>query len=278
MFLCLTNIPEIHNRVEKVLKTGICGLCRKSGIIKKSHLLPKSAYKQVRDHPSEGGGSPMIIDMAREKFGKTDKQVVAHFLCGTCESAFSKFGEAPVSKIWATHFGFPMLDYLNELIPVSERVKRKLYEPKQLDGDLVQALYYFAISVVWRAIEWPRTNVGVASCKGVLNARQMFEVTQFLLGNVSVVDDLFIVIDVNTCSEMTGMLSMPAHFGLAELNSLLFDVLGLRFMVFVGPGLPLELEKLRSTYDHNLLITSSDHSESRFAMQIAKYLNENNIQ
>lgn len=260
------------------MKTGICGLCKKSGIIKKSHLLPKSAYKQVRDHPSEGGGSPMIIDMARKKFGKTDKQIDAHFLCGSCESAFSKFGEAPVSKIWATHFGFPMLDNLNELIPVSNSAKRKLYKPDQLDRDLVQALYYFAVSVVWRAIEWPHTNAGVASCKGVLNVHQMFEVTQFLLRNISVVDGFFIVIDVNTCSEMTGILSMPAHFALAGLKSLLFDVLGLRFMVFVGPGFPLELEKLRSTYDRNLLIASSDHSESRFAMQIARYLHENNIQ
>ncbi|WLG49089.1 hypothetical protein [Pseudomonas sp. FP1742] len=259
------------------MKAGICGLCKKSGIIKKSHLLPKSAYKQVRDHPSEGGGSPMIVDMARNKFGKTDKQVDAHFLCGNCESVFSKFGEAPVSKIWATHFDFPMLDILNKITPISISTKRKLYKSDQLDGDLARALYYFAVSVVWRAIEWPRTNVGVVSCKGVLNVDQMREVTQFLLGNISVVDDLFIVLDVNTCSEMTGMLSMPARFA-ADLESLLFDVLGLRFMVFVGPGFPLEIETLRTTYDRNLLVTSSDHSESRFAMQIAKYLNENNIQ
>ncbi|WP_162094800.1 hypothetical protein [Pseudomonas chlororaphis] len=260
------------------MKTGICGLCKKNGIIKKSHLLPKSAYKQVRDHKFDGGGSPMLVDMSRKRFGRTDKQVDAHFLCASCEGAFSKYGEAPVSKIWATHSRFPMLDILSELFPVSESAKRKIFKPEQLDSDLASAIYYFAISVIWRAIEWPRDNSGVESCKGVLNASQIFRVTQFLLRKVSVVDDLFIVVDVNTRSEMNGMLSMPARFALADLNSLVFDILGLRFMVFVGPELPLEIEKLRLAYDRSLLIAVSDHSESRFAKKISSFLHENNIQ
>ncbi len=77
---------------------------------KKKPPITKSAYKQVRDHPSEGGGSPMRIDVEGKRFGKTDKQIDAHFLCGACEGLFSRSGEAVVSKIWATHLPFLCLN------------------------------------------------------------------------------------------------------------------------------------------------------------------------
>lgn len=260
------------------MKTGICGLCKNSGIIKKSHLLPKSAYKQVRDHPNDGGGSPMLVDMSRHKFGRTDNQVCAHFLCGKCEGVFSQCGEHSVSKLWATHSRFPMLEILDEIVPASENSKRKLFKSTQFDGGVVFALYYFAVSVFWRAIAWPRTNSGVDSCKGFLNSAKISEVVEFLLRKSQVVNDLFLVVDVNTCVEMSGMLSMPARIANLDLTLVVFDVLGLRFMLYVGPDFPFELEKLRLEYGDNILITSSDHSESQFAKRIANYLNENDIE
>ncbi|WP_207849504.1 MULTISPECIES: hypothetical protein [unclassified Pseudomonas] len=259
------------------MKTGKCGLCGKSRVIKRSHLLPKSAYKQVRDHPSDGGGSPMRIDILGGRFGRTDKQIVADFLCGSCEGAFSRFGEASVSKAWGTHFGFPMLKFSNGLVPVSFSARRKIYASAQLSESLVDALYYFAVSVVWRAVMWPQDNVGVSSCRGAISDRQMHEVVDFLLSGNGRLSDFFVVVDVNTCVEMNGILSLPALISNSDVKTIGFDVLGLRFKVFVGPAFPVELEKLREDVDKYILIVSSDHSQSESAKQVALFFHENNI-
>ena len=259
------------------MKTGVCGLCKKTGIIKKSHLLPKSSYKQVRDPLAEGGGSPMRIDTEGNRFGKTDKQVNAHFLCGACEGLFSRLGETGVSKVWATHFAFPMLEILSRLDPASQNEKRSVYALKEFPADIRNSLFYFAISVVWRASMWPRSNAGVSSCKNIFTPQQLITVEEYLLSGTGSVDNIFVVLDVNRCTEMSGLLSMPARTVSHDVTAIQFDVLGLRFITFIGDRFPREIEDLQSIYDRNFVITSSDHSEGRFAAQLARYLHDYDV-
>lgn len=259
------------------MRTGICGLCGCAAILKKSHLLPKSAYKQVRDLPSEGGRSPMSIDMGSGKFGRTDKQVVAHFLCASCELKFSRYGEAFVAKYWGTHHDFPLLELIMTIRPTDMSVRRKLFVPSQLPDGLSSALYYFAVSVFWRALEWPVQASGIKSCKGVCSGVQLERLKQFLLNPQGCIEGFLLVVDVNTLPEMNGIMSLPARMAMPSITGLQFDCLGIRFMMFAGDSLPEELEFFQQKLNRHFFIVTSDHSESNSAKQIAKFMHENGI-
>jgi len=262
---------------EKQMRNGICGLCGQTGILKKSHLLPKSAYKQVRDLPSEGGKSPMRIDMQSGRFGRTDKQVDAHFLCSKCEHLFSKHGEAIVAKHWGTHHEFPLLERLMAIRPAEISVRRRLFVPNQLPDELSLALYYFAVSVFWRAIEWPVPAPGVKSCKGACTGAQLEKLKRFLLNPHGYIEGFLLVADVNTHPEMNGIMSLPALMALPNINGIQFELLGIRFMMFVGDSLPEELEFLQRRLNRSFIIVTSDHSGSNSAKQVAKFLHDNDI-
>ncbi|TWR99119.1 hypothetical protein [Pseudomonas chlororaphis] len=262
---------------EKQMRNGICGLCGQAGILKKSHLLPKSAYKQVRDLPSEGGKSPLRIDMQSGRFGRTDKQVDAHFLCSKCEHLFSKHGEAIVAKHWGTHHEFPLLEHLMTIRPVEMSVRRLLFVPNQLPEELSLALYYFAVSVFWRALEWPVPAPGIKSCKGACTGAQLEKLKRFLLNPHGYIEGFLLVADVNTQPEMNGIMSLPALMALPSINGIQFELLGIRFMMFVGDSLPEELDFLQRRLNRNFIIVTSDHSGSNSAKQVAKFLHDNDI-
>lgn len=219
----------------------------------------------------------MSINLESGRFGRTDRQVVAHFLCSNCELLFSKNGEAIVAKHWGTHHQFPLLELLLAIRPAEMSVRRRLFVPKQLPDDLSLALYYFAVSVFWRALKWPVHAPGISSCKGACSVLQLERLERFLLNPQGYIEDILLVADVNTVPEMNGIMSLPALMALPNINGLQFDCLGVRFMMFIGDSLPEELEFLQKRVDHHFFVVTSDHSGSNSAKQVAKFLHENDI-
>jgi len=215
--------------------------------------------------------------MQSGKFGRTDKQVDAHLLCSKCEHLFSKHGEAIVAKQWGTHHEFPLLERLMIIRPAEISVRRRLFVPNQLPDELSLALYYFAVSVFWRALEWPVPAPGLKSCKGACTGAQLEKLRRFLLNPQGYIEGLLLVADVNTQPEMNGIMSLPALMSLPNINSMQFDLLGIRFMMFVGESLPEELEFLQGRLNRNFIIVMSDHSGSNSAKQVAKFLHDNDI-
>jgi hypothetical protein len=260
-----------------LMKNGRCGLCRKDGILHNSHLVPKAAYKLVRDPISQGGRSPMKVDTSSRRAGRTDKQVTAHFLCGACEIKFSKFGETPVSKLWGGFFDFPMLEILIRQGPSAHHQRRAIYASADVPINVVDSLYYFALSIVWRAAVWPTTFAKVNSCKGAIAPPVLTAIEEFLLDPKGRVRDIFMVVDVNTHQALNGIFSFPARMKAAEVEGFQFDLLGFRFMVFVGPIFPSEIQLLMNSFERDILFTTSNHMESSATKQIAKYLYENDI-
>ncbi|MBP5119595.1 hypothetical protein HUS85_27550 [Pseudomonas protegens] len=260
-----------------VLKTGICGLCEGVGIIKKSHLLPKSAYKYLRDLDFDGGSSPLRIDMAMARFGKTDKQVCAYFLCGACEGRFSKLGESLVSKIWAGRSKFLMHDILSDIDPQFISASRLLYSADQISEEISSSLYYFAVSVLWRAVEWPQRLTGVSQCKTVVSDALLKVLAGFLTGSVNRLDDVFVVVDVNSNRELNDFISFPAPTAHKDCKAVQFDILGLRFIMFLGPDLPSEIQRIRAEYHRSLVLSCSDHLQSKNVKMIASFFNEHNV-
>ncbi|MCQ3014858.1 hypothetical protein NLO83_04445 [Pseudomonas tremae] len=259
------------------MKTGRCGLCKKDGIIRKSHLVPKAAYRLVRDPKTQGGGSPLRIDTLSRRAGRTDKQVTADFLCGACEILFSRFGEAPVSKLWGSYTSFPMLDILGAYLPASISQRRSIYNTGSLPLEVLDALYYFGVSIVWRAAEWPANFIGVNSCAKVFSLSKLKVIESYLLNPSGRIGDIFMVVDVNTQSGLNGMFSFPSKTKAEHASAIQFDLLGLRFIVFFGLDFPDEIRRLKSDYGDDMIVTTSDHMQSNATKQIARFLDENNI-
>ncbi|WP_313300222.1 hypothetical protein [Pseudomonas sp.] len=215
--------------------------------------------------------------MQSGKFGRTDKQIDAHFLCSRCEDLFSKHGETAVSRLWGTHDGFPLFELLNATVPFDVNGRRRLYTPDQIPDELCSSIYYFAMSIFWRAVKWPVPVPGISSCKGILTLAQLGRLESFLLKPQSPVDEFFLMADINTFSEMNGIMSLPSRINSEAVNGMQFDILGIRFMLFGGAELPQELEFLKGRLNRFFVISTSDHSESRWVKQVARFLHDNDV-
>lgn len=215
--------------------------------------------------------------MQSGKFGRTDKQIDAHFLCSRCEDLFSKHGETTVSRFWGTHTGFPLLELLNATVPFDISGRRRLFTPGQIPEELCSALYYFAISIFWRAVKWPVPAPGISSCKGILTFAQLERLENFLLKPQAPVDGFFLVADINTLPEMNGIMSLPSRMNSEAINGIQFDILGIRFILFSGSELQQELEFLRGRLNRFFVVSTSDHSESRWTKQVARFLHDNDV-
>jgi hypothetical protein len=71
--------------------TGLCGLCRQVGELQESHLLPRAAYKHIRDSTIGVKGDPVLIRPKRAQI--TSRQATALFLCSDGEQRFHEKGE-----------------------------------------------------------------------------------------------------------------------------------------------------------------------------------------
>lgn len=85
----------------------VCKLCRNERELRSSHLMPKSAYRQVRDPEELGGGSPLRFHPDENEAFRTDRQVVARMLCGDCEQLFSARGGERSVKVVGYKRRFP---------------------------------------------------------------------------------------------------------------------------------------------------------------------------
>lgn len=258
------------------LKTGTCGLCKKSAILKKSHLIPKSAYRGLR-RSGKGHLSPTKVEIDRKRFGKTDKQIVEYFLCFKCEQTFSRRGEDAVSKIWARGDKFPFLEKLCSLKPIESEAESTGYATEDLDIPLVMSLHYFAISMVWRAIRWPGKDCGFGASDTGVSDEVMGQVEEYLLEGTSGLQDTLILLSVNTYSGLNDLISVPSCHTGALVHYFEFYILGMRFRVFLNfrysefPGLKQRNDGL------NFMIVATDHGREPFIKEAAAFFVEHDI-
>jgi len=257
------------------LKNGICGLRKKQAVLKKSHLLPKSAYKVLRNSGTRIS-PPTKVEIDRKRFVQTNRQVVAYFLCGKCEQAFSAKGEDVVSKLWARGDKFPLLDTLQKLLPVSVRGENYGYASEDLDSFIVRSLHYFAVSVVWRAIKWPGGDCSFGNADVRIRYESMKKIEEYLLGECIYLEDSLILISVNTYNGLNDIITVPLCRAGAALNFLEFYILGLRFRVFLNP-LYSKSELSVVENGSNVMIMAADHGNDPFIKEVAKFFFMNNL-
>lgn len=255
------------------MKNGICGLCKKQTLLRKSHLLPKSAYRSLR---LPGANSrPTKIEIDRKRFVQTDKQIVAYFLCGGCEHIFSIRGEDAVSRVWARAGKFPLLDTLNLLTPIRTEGENSGYSNEEVGDSTVQALHYFAVSVVWRAIKWPGRDRSFKKEDVQISNESMMRVESYLKGVSDKLEGGLVLISVNTYPGLNDLISIPSMHAGSTFSYFEFYVLGMRFRVFLDFFDSLGLKEHDDGF--NVKIITSDHGTEPLLQEAAKFFFENDI-
>lgn len=239
-----------------------CALCREHKTLKKSHLIPKSAYRHVRDSAEEGGGSPLRVHLAEKEAFYTDKQVDKHLLCGDCEQLFSKRGEEPVSRLWATKKTFPLLERLRKSGgKILTTKKFDFYPPGIIDPAAQEALFYFGVSVIWRSNCWDWGGKS-SPHKGSLGPYEE-RFRNYLLGHSVGVDGVKLMLTLDTNKDLQGLVSFPYHARAERIFLHRFNVLSLYFDFVVGNNSAPVYDRPFEHFGTNLLVLSKDMSESK---------------
>ena len=133
---------------------GQCRLCLNNGILKDSHLLPKSMYKLMHSSNSSKTAPYLITN---QKIHQTSQQVKQYLLCGDCEQRFSKKGETWVMRnCWRSEDQFHIKEILDKTEPLISSDGLKAYAGADIPDLDMDKLVYFGASIFWRASvsEW----------------------------------------------------------------------------------------------------------------------------
>lgn len=233
-----------------------CALCDLNKPLKQSHLIPKSAYRHVRDPVTEGGRSPMRIHIDSREAYHTDIQVKKSLLCNECEQRFTKHGENRVARLWGTHNDFPLLDILRSLPSISGP-RFSMSEPTSLDPKLLEALFYFAVSVVWRSNCWD-WGKHPSNHRGTLGKRYEEALAEFLRGETSDLPGVRLIVTVNTNSDLNSMLSFPYCVKKKGCGFHRFDVLGIHFCLLIGGHVDADLSLPFDNAQANTIVLMRD--------------------
>ncbi|MDF3239912.1 hypothetical protein [Pseudomonas veronii] len=246
----------------------VCALCKKEAELIDSHLIPKSAYKKSRSFiDGKNVGLVKIVTGEGSAF-YSDEQVTKKLLCSECEDRFSKKGERPVSMQWATPAGFPMREYLQSLGALAVGPKFSVFNPASIDPEVLKSLFYFAISVFWRANvwDWGRSS---AQYPGSLGQKYEASFRNFLLGE-SVLKNVYLLITVNSTDFLSGLIAFPVSNKIPRATVHIFDVLGLKFTAVVGGHIPDDITMPFVAAGSNVLVLTAPLEESQDFLELAK--------
>lgn len=251
----------------------ICALCKeeKEALID-SHFMPAAAYPHVRGLKGEGNSSPVLINIGKRSAFQTDKQVRQHLLCEVCEDLFSKNGEKKIGQLWATSSGFPLLDALNDKALVSRGDKFDTYDSRLLDQEIVKAVFYFAISIFWRAHVWKWGREGDAYRKALGDTYEA-RLRSFLLNGCEL-ENVLLLVDVNSNRDTFSVMSFPTcrRIDTDRLHS--FSLLGMKFSMYVGRAISEVVKAPFALHGTQVMFISSDLTKSPAFWKLAEKIQE----
>jgi hypothetical protein len=209
---------------------GVCGLCDKEGVLQDSHLLPKWAYKRVRNADDKGADPINIADGSAHQ---TSKQITQHLLCAECEGRFSR-REDYVARITGWSEGKPSTIYQ---VPRQDTPHHKLVK---LVGELdPERLAYFAASVIWRSHAMNRGNHLGAYAQSFVD---------FLLERAPFPPHAALSLGILEPADLTQLpqswVTEPSSTRADAVRVHGFMVCGLIFRCFVGKALTPEMRKV----------------------------------
>lgn len=199
----------------------------------------------------------MRISVSKGTAHYTDRQIVSKLLCGECEKLFSKFGEDAVARLWATKKAFPLFDLVKSFgdrLVIGE--VGEFYYPEDFPGRLVESLFYFAASVVWRSNCWP-VESSEWPHRGSLGSKFELRFRRYLLGLDSTIDGALLLVTICNVPELNSYVTTPFCGKSEGVHFHKFDVLGLSFAFVVGQIPPDSISAGFRRFNTNILICSA---------------------
>lgn len=209
-----------------------CALCGNEAVLIDSHLLPRAAYKVISKECVVGLQKPIKLDSHDRTACYSDSQITSRLLCAVCEDLFSKNGEKHLGKLWSSGGSFPLLDVIRGCDVAVNRGGVKFYLPQKDLSCLYDGLFYFALSVYWRAHVWDWGRRGSVYA-GALGDKYEEMIRRFLLGDGGV-DNIYVFVSVHDGDSKYTTLSVPRVRRCGNFKIHEFDVPGISFSMFVG--------------------------------------------
>ncbi|MNJ30759.1 hypothetical protein D3C77_253680 [compost metagenome] len=236
----------------------ICALCKKEKEkLIESHLVPAAAYQHVRGMGELDNDSPIRINLGKRSAFQTDKQIKQPLLCGDCEDLFSKNGEKKMGGLWATKAGFPLLDLLAPAVLPSGEYGFKVYDSRLLDKRVVDAVFYFVVSIFWRAQVWDWGRDADAY-RRALGETYEKKSRRFLLGECEL-ENVLLWVDVNSSERVSSVIYFPYTKKFKGGLVHCFVLLGIKFSMFVGRSVARNISSIFDFHHVQVLFISSDH-------------------
>lgn len=246
---------------------GVCALCKHEAELIQSHLIPAAAYKHVRDTPEAGGGSPIRVDTGDKSAFQSDKQITQYLLCKVCEDLFSKNGEKIIGKLWWTRRSFPLLEKMQSHTIIGGVNEFLVYSHAAMDRRERDGLFYFAMSIFWRANVWSR-NGQADAYRNALGEKYENQIRKFLLGFGSL-DSAHLFIHLNTNSKFSSLIRLPTFHRKDGVTHHSFSILGIDFWLYLGGSVSKEIRHI--SHDR-ILFASSDFAKTNSLDKLAHML------
>jgi hypothetical protein len=156
-----------------------CALCGESSELRDSHFVAKAVYKRFNDVKAEK--SPLMFAHNGRAF-PIDRQITKKLLCDKCEGIFSSKGEdyfsrvaLPIKGMEKPEFLFTELAYYLYYSFCKSSTGAFGVRPSVVKRINSIALYYYAISIFWRAGQrgWPKYN-SIDYPDGLLESMRLF--------------------------------------------------------------------------------------------------------
>lgn len=242
----------------------ICRLCGLEAKLIKSHFMPKSAYAHLRSETE----SPIKINGKSSTAAHTDSQVTRKLLCSRCENLFSAKGERIMGTLWNTKNGFPLLELLERSAYHGRKEGETYYDGRKVSQTIRNALFYFAVSIVWRAQVWDWGQDG-DPYGGALGDLYEKKFREFLLNG----DDLpytYLTVELNTNPKFSSLMFFPHSYCSDGLKIHRFALLGITFYLCVGKLASPAFKALFSHFESNLLLCSKDIDTTPMMITLAE--------
>ncbi|WP_339426352.1 hypothetical protein [Pseudomonas proteolytica] len=190
---------------------------------------------------------------------QTDRQIQQPLLCIDCENLFSKYGERIVGQLWSTSEGFPLYEMLKQRKPTVQNSSIAAFNTDVIDPAYVDGLFYFAISIFWRAEVWDWQRAKNPYGTG-LGSRYESEFRKYLQYKFPL-NNVYMCVDVNSNRDSCGIFSFPSCDRLEGSWYHSFCMLGLRFVMVVGGG-KSKLKSACEVIGSNMYFSLTDFRES----------------
>lgn len=136
--------------IEPTLEQKPCALCGEEHDLQDSHLLPKHFYRYMEKMKKEG--TKLQLKNNKGFLLNLTRQITQYLLGVNCEQRFSKRGEAYFSTLI-----FPNPGEVPAIYNHLKGLKHSNLYGSEVPSLDAEQLYYFALSIVWRAAQpgWP---------------------------------------------------------------------------------------------------------------------------